>query len=266
MSVRLGKLVRCEKWPELDGYIRYNVTSASAKWRELSPMVLGPIHVRDVDGIHVSSNIENAWQFSKVYPNELSEDDTITKSYFTARTKGFNDGKAHRHKFKKVGGVRPVPKFLYWNGKRYDYFSSRVNVYIPMYIHMVTQTAEYTELKKMVANGTKLLLVGYDGYDYVAEGKTLRDCLLDLSRPFGHEHVLAGLLTDNHVWDEFKTTSIHDIIDTKVVLDTVVKATVSKSSAPKCEAKYKSGPNKGTQCTNSGIHDVGGHFFCGRHK
>ena len=56
--------------PKPPGYQLVNVTSksSSAVWRQLSPMLLGPVALATPRGIVRAHSVENAWQYSKVYP------------------------------------------------------------------------------------------------------------------------------------------------------------------------------------------------------
>ena len=57
-----------------------NTTSRSKTWsRGLSPFFIGPI---DLYSGYKSINMENAWQFSKVYEYYLEEDGSIGERYF----------------------------------------------------------------------------------------------------------------------------------------------------------------------------------------
>ena len=55
--------------PKPPGYLLVNVTSrsSSAVWRQLSPMLLGPVALATGRGIVRAHSVENAWQYSKVY-------------------------------------------------------------------------------------------------------------------------------------------------------------------------------------------------------
>lgn len=53
---------------------------------------------------------------------------------------------------------------------------------------------------------TMLISLGFcldfDGYDYLAKGKTLEQCLEDTEVIMGHAFVLAMLLTGNRLWEK----------------------------------------------------------------
>lgn len=75
-------------------------------------------------------------------------------------------------------------------------------MYCPAYAAGVVKTKAYKELLSLLDQGYNLQILGYDGYDYQTEGKTLEACLNDTTRPFGHELVLVCLLTNQRVWEK----------------------------------------------------------------
>ena len=64
-----------------------NTTSrSSTDWqRGLSPFYLGPVKLY---GDFVSQNVENAWQFAKVYEQHIQEDGNPHPCYFEWARKG----------------------------------------------------------------------------------------------------------------------------------------------------------------------------------
>ncbi|KAF0973511.1 hypothetical protein FDP41_008215 [Naegleria fowleri] len=213
-TVRCGKL---NHTPDLEGFTIVNCCSTSSDkfYKQLSPMLLGPYeyqmnpehdyalsehkHSKIEKTIQVY-NSENLWQFSKVWPGE-EEVDRLTgqtrpnKTFFDRRMEGWNDKKAHRWVKK---GEKPL--YAWWKGQKLDYMQARRAIYCPLYAEKVIHTEGYKKLENLLKRGDNLLILGYDGYDYHAEGMTLDDCFNDVSRPFGHELVLCGLLTGQYVW------------------------------------------------------------------
>lgn len=121
--------------------------------------------------------------------------------FFERRKKGWADVKAHRHVKKGKGPNPNVPLYSYWKGEHLTYLQARKAIYCPLYVKMVVETPEYKALEKMVAEGTNLQILGYDGYNFEAQGKTLKECFDDASRAFGHEMLIVGLLTNQRVWE-----------------------------------------------------------------
>ena len=66
--------------------------SRSDNWSKgLSPFVLGPCPLY---GGHIARNVENAWQFSKVYTCHLDKSGDPAPAYFEWRDRGWADEKA----------------------------------------------------------------------------------------------------------------------------------------------------------------------------
>jgi hypothetical protein len=54
---------------------------------------------------------------------------------------------------------------------------------------------------KSLNDSGDLTLRDFDGYDHVAQGKSLKDVLLDPNKKMGHAFVLALMLTPPEEWD-----------------------------------------------------------------
>ncbi len=97
-----------KKHPKVNGYKNINVTSASPHfWRQLSPMLLGPIYLtlKDNDiisydtekGDMICYNLENFWQGLKFFPDEVT-DGMPNKEWHKHRNKIFESKKGIRRK------------------------------------------------------------------------------------------------------------------------------------------------------------------------
>ncbi|KAA3618530.1 MAG: hypothetical protein D8M58_21340 [Calditrichaeota bacterium] len=68
------------------------------------------------------------------------------------------------------------------------------------------KTDLYAELKKRVHAGRNVLILGYQATKYSSindmDGKKLKKLCFSPSKRFVNAHILAGLLTNNHVWKE----------------------------------------------------------------
>lgn len=72
--------------------IAINTTSKSNNWTKgLSPFILKPYCVPNCN------NIENLWQYSKVYKEHLDENGNPSNEWFIWRNKGFSKKKAVRY-------------------------------------------------------------------------------------------------------------------------------------------------------------------------
>jgi len=186
-----------KSWPLREGYKNVNCCSAAPGInKQLSPMKLGPYtYEHPGEGTFGITNLENLWQFSKVFVGEENpKTKRPTSEFFDRRKNGWKDTKAHRHV------KRDKCLYSYWKGEKLSYMEARRKIYCPLYAEKVVETEAYKKIKKLVDDGYNVQILGFDGYDY--EGKTLKECFEDVSKPFGHELVLCCLLTDNLVWEE----------------------------------------------------------------
>ena len=139
------------------GYTPIDATSRSKNWsRELSPFFVGPCRLYER---FVSQNVENGWQFSKVYKNFLSAEGEILPGYWDWAKKGWNDSYAHRY----PAGKGAVPAFLYWNGEHLQYIESRLKVYLPLYSRAVVKTTAFEKLYKL-SEERPITLIDFDVY------------------------------------------------------------------------------------------------------
>lgn len=175
--------------PKVEGAI--NTTSRSKTWsRGLSPFFLGPV---ELWGGYVAQNVENAWQFSKVYPHQA---DSIgpTQEWWRWATAGWADTRAHRY----PGGKGAKPLYSYWNYKQLSYVEARKEIYIPLYAKVVQQTEAFRKLKLEYQMSGDLTLWDFDAYDHRALGMSWDDVINDDKRKCGHGFVL-GMLLEGHL-------------------------------------------------------------------
>ena len=166
-----------------------STVSHSTTWsRGLSPFVLGPIPCYDGK---IAKNMENAWQFSKVYSLHVDANGEPMDSYFQWRDRGWEDDYAHRY----PAGRGARPKFSLWEGRKLTYVEARKAIYIPLYARAVVKTDAYTTLKQLYEDETELWLWDFDGYDHRKLGRTYEQVINDPNRKCGHAFVLAMLLT-----------------------------------------------------------------------
>lgn len=206
---KLPKRFSSSKWPVIKNYKNINVCSSSKTfYKYLSPFLLGPITIKTVDyeGNVILQNcekFENLWQSLKVWDNDLDKDYKIMKSWYDRKNKYFLDKKSHRH----IENKRNCKTMFHlWvdqeTGKveRLNYIDARKKIYCPIYESLVKNLSYYQNLEKLVNNGTNVQILGYDGYDFT--GKTLNECFDDVSKPFGHELCLVGMLKNIRPWSK----------------------------------------------------------------
>lgn len=171
-----------------DNGIVVNTTSRSAGWsRSLSPFFCGPV---DLYGGYKSINVENAWQFAKVYEYYLEDDGSVGPRYFKWAQEGWNDIRAHRYPM----GRDAKPLYSYWDGEKLTYTQARRKIYIPLYSQAVQKTSAFGKLKKMYEAGDDLYLWDFDGYNHKSLGLSYDQVMDDPNRKMGHAFVIAMLL------------------------------------------------------------------------
>lgn len=165
-----------------------NVTSKSKTWsRGLSPFVLGPVPLY---GSFQAMNVENAWQFSKVFAEHIDEEGNVSPEYWGWANKGW--GKQYAIRYPMGKGARPL--FSLWDSERLSYVEARKKIYIPLYSNAVRGTDAYRRLKEATESKPELWLFDFDGYDHRSLGMTLDDVVNCESRKMGHAFVLAMML------------------------------------------------------------------------
>lgn len=185
-----------------------NTTSKDKKGLgiQLSPFYLGPVQL--YDNI-IATNLENAWQFSKVYPEHFNkENNSILDSYFIWAKKGWDDTFAHRYPM----GKGKIPLFSFWKTfnddlniweeQHWKYIEARTNIYIPLYAKLVYKTSAFKKLQTMLKFQHKVALWDFDGYDFEKRNMTFKDVVFSEKYKCGHAFVIYGLLTNQIIVDK----------------------------------------------------------------
>ena len=163
-----------------------STTSNVELYRELSPFVLPAPPAR---------NLENLWQFSKVYKCHIGLDGMPTLEWNEWRIKGWCDAVAHRYPM----GKGAIPEYSMWGAKKLGYVEARKRIYATEYSKAVLPTKSYKELLRAweylsVRGDCNLILLDYDAYDHRQLGMTLKDVINEPKRKMGHAFVLAMML------------------------------------------------------------------------
>lgn len=167
-------------------------TTVKTGWRsDLSPFSIGPC---DLYRGLVSQNMENAWQYAKVYPEDLDKDGNPGPSYWLWAEKGWSDPLPRRY----PKGRNRAPRYSLWNGEKLSYIDARKKIYVPLYAEAVQRTDGFRQLKTFYESMIKLYLRDWDGWDMQKYNmKSLTDVLNNPMRKMGHAFVLAMLLTED---------------------------------------------------------------------
>lgn len=154
----------------------------------LSPFVIGPC---DLYGGHVAQNMENGWQYTKLYEKHASGNGEPTSAYWAWAKRGFDNLKAVR--FPMGRGARPL--HAWWDGRKLGYIEARKAIYGPLYAEAVQRTEGWKRLKRLYETEDKLILRDFDGYDHEKLGLSLTGVLNNPQKRMGHAFVLKMLLT-----------------------------------------------------------------------
>lgn len=164
-----------------------DTTSRSSNWsRGLSPFFCGPVKLYEY---YEAKNVENAWQYSKVYEKYANENGP-TEDYFIWAIYGWNSQQAHRYPMGK--GAKPL--YSYWDGEKLDYVEARKKIYIPLYSSAVKKTEAFTKLNEIYQKEGTVTLWDFDGYDHHALNMSYDDVMNCSTKKMGHAFVLAMLL------------------------------------------------------------------------
>ena len=173
-----------------------NVTSKSKEdWsQKFSPFLLGPVDVMPFDTKIEAKNMENAWQFLKVYPNHEDKE-----KYLKWAHEGFASKKAFRFPMGK--GKKPL--YSLWKGQKLGYLEARKKIYAPLYAECVERYAgdslEY--LRDLYEKGKTIVLLDFDGY---SKYSNLKEVLNNPRRKMGHAFVIAMMILNERHWEESK--------------------------------------------------------------
>jgi len=201
-----------------------NPTSRSKEeWmKAFSPFYLGPISL--YQGMQ-SLNLENAWQYSKVYPIHSTDPTYVipsspphpndcpapAKEYFIWAKEGWNNPTPKRFPM----GRGAIPMYSYWDGQRMGYIEARIKIYCTLYAAAVEKTKEWGRLKKIYekvkAEGKTLAIFDFDGHNSLEILNSFESILYNYKMKMGHSFVLAMMLTGDRAWENgsYDSSKIH---------------------------------------------------------
>lgn len=165
--------------------------SKEAWSRKFSPFYLGPIDIEPYDEKLKSETMENAWQFTKIFPGYEDKD-----KHLEWAKKGFNSHKAIRYPM----GRGKKPLHAVWKGKNLGYVEARKQIYCPIYAECVERYASDSldKLRQLYSEGKFIALIDFDGY---AKYESLEKALNDPKKRMGHAFVLAMMILNQRHWE-----------------------------------------------------------------
>lgn len=171
-----------------------NTTSRSGDFGVgFSPFLNGPVGLWLGAPAETSLNIENAWQFSKVYDEHIGPDGMPNEEWYRWARIGFQTKKAIRY----PKGKTDKPKFAFWDGKKLDYIAARKEIYIPIYKDCIRPSKAFKQLCDVYKKYKKVILWGFDGYNRKLLGMTPDDVVNYYSKSLCHAFVVEQLLLEH---------------------------------------------------------------------
>lgn len=184
----------------------------------LSPMRM--LNVRtgfSTSSVTVAKNLENMWQYCKVYEKELNAQGKPGKAFHDALALGFDDNTPHRRKYHK--GYSKIVG-MYWmkmDGEEVmlDYVESRF-IYCWFYSRIAQTLDDFSTMQHLMKQGIPLQIIGYDAHPLASCTKEeIYRAYRDSAKPFGHELVLTAMLVLDEIdWPwlqpEFKLFELRD--------------------------------------------------------
>jgi RNA recognition motif-containing protein len=104
-----------------------NTTSRTKEeWSKgLSPFFVGPVKLY---GGYTATNLENAWQYAKVYQDKVNEKNEPTGAYFKWAKEGWTNPKPVRYPM----GHGTKPQYSLWDGTKLGKVDARKKIYAPL--------------------------------------------------------------------------------------------------------------------------------------
>lgn len=172
-----------------------NTTSRSKDWSQgLSPFFL---EGGNLYGNYYAHNVENAWQYAKVYEEHLNGYE-ITDRYWNWAKNGWSKKYAERYPMGK--GAKPM--FSYWDGKRLGKVDARKEIYIPIYSRAVEKSEAFKGLVELCETANKvntdIYLLDFDGYNHIKMNMSFEDVVSNPDKSLGHAFVIWHLLATKY--------------------------------------------------------------------
>jgi hypothetical protein len=194
--IRVIPVLRKKDQTDPNGLYVFCCIRGNENERTLSPMYLGPCRLY---GNFTARKMENAWQYSKVYPQHVGANGNPNTEYFQWARQGWSSPRAMRYPMGKENNARSV--YHWWDGQRLGKIDARKRIYVTLYAEQVVQEPYFQQLKKVWEEDIKpesertLYLMDFDAYEYGTS--SCSQVLNNPAKSMGHGFVLAMLLTDD---------------------------------------------------------------------
>ena len=153
----------------------------------LSPFFLGPVEI-PITG-EIARNVENGWQFTKLYEEHTDNEGNPTDEYWQWREDGLTETWAQRYPMGK--GKKPLCSLL--ENRRLDYVEARREIYVEIYKQGLLNSDCWKSFVDYVATRDKVALWDFDGYLTEDDFETV---LSNPNKKMGHAFVVKALLEE----------------------------------------------------------------------
>ncbi len=139
-----------------------------------------------------SQNMENAWQYSKVYA-EHDDNGTPTMEWHEWKAKGLQSKWADRYPM----GKGKIPLYSWFDGKKLDYVEARKQLYIPLYKNSIDTDRHEDEIYHLITMLNEkyrhIALWDFDGY---LTEDTFETIVNNPKKKMGHAFVLREVILE----------------------------------------------------------------------
>ncbi|CAB4196896.1 hypothetical protein UFOVP1290_416 [uncultured Caudovirales phage] len=169
--------------------ISIDVTSRSNNWgKYFSPFNLGPI---DLYGGHWSYNLENGFQFSRVYPEFSTVDGVPSKHYWEWAQNGWHNPKPIKYPL----GAWNKHLYHWWDGKKLSNIEAQNNIFLSLYKKNIIKTSSFSRLKELYEKSDKdIYLIDFEGYNHRLLDQNWDQVINNPDRPVGQAFALCMIL------------------------------------------------------------------------
>lgn len=166
-----------------------DVTSRSNTWgKHFSPFNLGPV---DLYADHWAYNIENAFQFSRVYAEYSTVDELPANHYWDWAKAGWHNPRPIKYPL----GVWSKHLYHWWDNKKLSNLEAQNQIFLPLYKKAVTKSTAFQRLKEMYESSKEdIFLVDFEGYDHRFLEQSWDQVVSNPDRPVGQAFALCMLL------------------------------------------------------------------------
>lgn len=173
--------------------IDFIVDLNSDRCKELNPSNLKIGYIVKGEESPIYTNIENLFEYSKVYKKDLDRSKKIKSSFFDRRTRGWKTNKTEKNIDSDVNELTPIG--FYWKGEVISKKNMR-KIYCEKYTNALKSNELFKEIVSMILDGKNIKIVTENMYDE----KELKEIYENTNCLFGPEYILYSVLLCDKPW------------------------------------------------------------------